>query len=40
MSKEKEVLFILIDILDRLKDTNDEITMYEISKAIKILEEK
>ena len=38
MSKEREALFILIDILDRLKDTNDEITIYEISKAIKLLE--
>jgi hypothetical protein len=40
MTKEREVLFILIDILDRLKDTNDEITISEINKAIKILEEK
>ena len=36
----REVLFILIDVLERLKDTDDEITISEISKAIKLLEKK
>tara|TARA_Y100000401_G_scaffold86999_1_gene72365 strand:+ start:769 stop:900 length:132 start_codon:yes stop_codon:yes gene_type:complete len=36
----KEVLFILIDVLERLKDTNDEITISEISKAITLLEKE
>ena len=36
----REVLFILIDVLERLKDTNDEITISEISKAITLLEKE
>lgn len=36
--KEKEALFILIDVLERLKDTDDLITISEINKAIKLLD--
>ena len=36
----REVLFILIDVSERLKDTNDEITISEISKAITLLEKE
>jgi|TARA_R110000787_G_scaffold229822_2_gene337373 hypothetical protein len=37
MKKRKEVLFILLDIIERLKDTNDKITISELEKATAIL---
>jgi hypothetical protein len=32
----KDIYFILFDLLDRLKETNDEISYAEVKKAIKL----